>query len=535
MAYGQTGTGKTYTMGMTDVPQDVNYMGMLPRTLDVIFSFIDQQKSQGSHNSWSVRISCLQIYLDQVNDLMGQDKKQLASKLQLRDLPEGGGVSAANLTSYTVDNAVDAYNLILDALKHRETHATVMNETSSRSHTIVTLEITQTSPSGAARQSLLRFVDLAGSERVAKTKISKERVEEAKEINKSLTVLGNVVASLAENSSSYIRYRDSKLTRVLQDSLSGNSRTCVIATVSPTVFSRSETLSTLMFAKRCMKVQTYAYVNEVTDYKKMAETLQRQLSEIHKYYKEREEAIVQQYEQGQINSNNNDGNGVNGIQSENIQSKIAKITKEKTILPQDDQNAAANNFSNNTDIAWSIVTIVYDALKQIEQMTSKTIDNIQEERNKEGNNWESLEKRKVEDLTSKMLPPFESLPEIHLNTAIDRIRSQNNKVVQEAISEVKPELENRESITSNDSKNTAKHLSSMENIEEFMKHMDELHASVTSNTANLTRILKDNEKTVESLKEQALDNAINKKLHNREIDSWNKILKSLLSKSHNSQ
>lgn len=174
--------------------------------------------------------------------------------------------------------------LINLGLENRAIAPTLMNSTSSRSHTVLTINIEQrlsgngsTSFAKTLRSKLL-MVDLAGSERVQRTSSKGTRLSEAKSINTSLSALGNVIAALAEPNSSHVPYRDSKLTRLLQDSLGGNAATALIATIGPAAINYGETLSTLLFAQRCMAVKITPIPHEEIDYAEMCAKLQSQLN-----------------------------------------------------------------------------------------------------------------------------------------------------------------------------------------------------------------------------------------------------------------
>lgn len=179
------------------------------------------------------------------------------------------GVYVEEMTRIAVTSPFDALVLIQEAFKNRAISQTYMNKTSSRSHVVVFLVVEQRelparegAPPGEVKRGLLTIVDLAGSERVSKSGSDGQRLREAKQINRSLCALGNCVAALAERKASrHIPYRNSKLTRILTDSLGGNTKTCLVATVCPTVYNYEESSSTLLFASRAMAVVTDARVN----------------------------------------------------------------------------------------------------------------------------------------------------------------------------------------------------------------------------------------------------------------------------------
>ena len=181
-------------------------------------------------------------------------------------------------------NYREAEALINLGLENRAIAPTLMNSTSSRSHTVLTINIEQrltgdgTKSYSKTLRSKLLMVDLAGSERVRRTVSKGTRLSEAKSINTSLSALGNVIAALAEHNTTHVPFRDSKLTRLLQDSLGGSAATALIATIGPAAVNYGETLSTLLFAQRCMAVKITPIAHEEVDYAEMCAKLQAQIN-----------------------------------------------------------------------------------------------------------------------------------------------------------------------------------------------------------------------------------------------------------------
>eukprot|EP00283_Hemiselmis_rufescens_P009731 CAMPEP_0173420350 /NCGR_PEP_ID=MMETSP1357-20121228/1876_1 /TAXON_ID=77926 /ORGANISM="Hemiselmis rufescens, Strain PCC563" /LENGTH=321 /DNA_ID=CAMNT_0014383131 /DNA_START=204 /DNA_END=1166 /DNA_ORIENTATION=- len=222
-AYGQTGTGKTHTMeGQWEPPE---MRGVIPRTFLHIFERIEQTHEQ----NFLVRASYLEIYNEEVRDLLSKDPK---NKLELKEDADKG-VYVKDLTSYVVKGVNEMENVLLAGKKNRSVGATLMNQDSSRSHSIFTVIIESSNEredgSKHIRAGKLNLVDLAGSERQSKTGATGNRLKEATKINMSLSALGNVIKALVDNTSSHVPYRDSKLTRMLQDSLGGNTKTVMVA------------------------------------------------------------------------------------------------------------------------------------------------------------------------------------------------------------------------------------------------------------------------------------------------------------------
>ncbi|XP_058486531.1 kinesin-like protein KIF17 isoform X2 [Solea solea] len=255
-AYGQTGSGKSFTM--QGVTEPASQRGVIPRAFEHIFESIQCAEN----TKFLVRASYLEIYNEEIRDLLGNDTKQ---RLELKEHPERG-VYVRDLSMHTVHNVGECERIIEQGWRNRAVGYTLMNKDSSRSHSIFTihLEICNIDAAGHdhLRAGKLNLVDLAGSERQSKTGATGERLREATKINLSLSALGNVISALVDGRSKYIPYRDSKLTRLLQDSLGGNTRTLMIACLSPADNNYEETLSTLRYANRAKSIQNRPRINE---------------------------------------------------------------------------------------------------------------------------------------------------------------------------------------------------------------------------------------------------------------------------------
>ncbi|XP_039446984.1 kinesin-like protein KIF3A [Culex pipiens pallens] len=280
LAYGQTGTGKTYTMsGNPDSPQT---KGIIPNTFAHIFGHIARGKE---NQKFLVRVSYMEIYNEEVRDLLGKEFNKSLEVKERADI----GVFVKDLSGYVVHNADDLDNIMKLGNKNRVVGATKMNSESSRSHAIfsITIESSETDETGKqnVRMGKLQLVDLAGSERQSKTQSSGLRLKEATKINLSLSVLGNVISALVDGKSTHIPYRNSKLTRLLQDSLGGNSKTVMCASVSPADSNYVETISTLRYACRAKSIQNLAHINDepkdalLRHFQEEIKELKRQLEE----------------------------------------------------------------------------------------------------------------------------------------------------------------------------------------------------------------------------------------------------------------
>ncbi|XP_022620913.1 kinesin-like protein KIF3C isoform X1 [Seriola dumerili] len=258
-AYGQTGTGKTYTM--QGAWMDPEKRGVIPNAFDHIFTHISRSQSD---KQYLVRASYLEIYREEIRDLLDPNHAT-ARALELRESPETG-VYVRDLTSCVCKSIKEIEEVMNVGNQARAVGATDMNEHSSRSHALflITVECSQPGPDGRKhiRVGRLNLVDLAGSERQAKTGVQGERLKEAAKINLSLSALGNVISALADGRSGHVPYRDSKLTRLLQDSLGGNAKTVMVATLGPAPQHYDETLTTLRYASRAKNIQNQPKVNE---------------------------------------------------------------------------------------------------------------------------------------------------------------------------------------------------------------------------------------------------------------------------------
>lgn len=277
-AYGQTGSGKSYSM----MGYGAEY-GIIPKICQDMFERIKVLQAD-KNSSFTVEVSYLEIYNERVRDLLNPSNK---GNLRVREHPSTGPY-VEDLAKLVVQSFPEIENLMDEGNKARTVAATNMNETSSRSHAVFTLTLTQkrhdveTSMSGE-RVAKISLVDLAGSERAQSTGATGARLKEGAEINRSLSTLGRVIAALADMSSgkkkTQVPYRDSILTWLLKDSLGGNSMTAMIAAISPADINFEETLSTLRYADSAKRIKNHAVVNEDPN-ARMIRELKEELSKL---------------------------------------------------------------------------------------------------------------------------------------------------------------------------------------------------------------------------------------------------------------
>lgn len=270
LAYGQTGSGKTFTMGTS---QRLNILeedlGIIPRVIGSIFEEVAQRKGKAE---FVLKISFLEIYNEEIHDLL--DPVLMAHEKSITIREDKGSISLMGLHEQKVDTYEDMLDCLDRGSLKRSTSATLMNASSSRSHAIFTISIEQqildeTEGERAETEeqeyttAKFHFVDLAGSERAKRTGAVGATLKEGININKGLLCLGNVISALTEDSKKavHVPYRDSKLTRILQDSLGGNSKTYMIACVSPAEINIEETLNTLKYASRARHIKNKPVVN----------------------------------------------------------------------------------------------------------------------------------------------------------------------------------------------------------------------------------------------------------------------------------
>ena len=334
-AYGQTGSGKTHTMeGRPDPP---TLRGIIPNSFQHIFDHV----STAQDLQFLVRASYLEIYNEEIRDLLSKDPK---NSLDLKESVDSG-VYVKDLTSFVVKNVSEIDHVMQAGKKNRSVGVTLMNQTSSRSHSIFTIVIECCESAGDhIRVGKLNLVDLAGSERQSKTGATGDRLKEATKINLSLAALGNVISALVDGKSSHIPYRDSKLTRLLQNSLGGNAKTVMCANAGPADYNYDETLSTLRYANRAKNIKNKPKINEdpkdamLREYQEEIKRLKEQLEltkggvmidaqgnevQVHNAKKEIVEKIVEREVIKEVKV---------GVSDEEMESIRMKATEEKEML-----------------------------------------------------------------------------------------------------------------------------------------------------------------------------------------------------------
>uniref|UniRef100_A0A6P7FK00 Kinesin-like protein n=1 Tax=Diabrotica virgifera virgifera TaxID=50390 RepID=A0A6P7FK00_DIAVI len=281
-AYGQTGTGKTYTMTgekcnlVGDWREDV-HAGVIPRAAFHIFHELDKL----SKVDVNVKVSYIELYNEEIRDLLSDNENILQMYSDNK-----GSVTISGMTEISVRNGEDICKYLQRGIVKRQIAPTLMNHQSSRSHTVFTISINtrETTVCGddILKAGKINLVDLAGSENIAKSGCKEIRAVELANINKSLLTLGRVIHALADKSHKHVPYRDSKLTRILQDSLGGHTKTAIIATISPAINSHEETSSTLEYAFRARDIKNTPTVNEKMTKNEVIEGLVKEIDKLQK-------------------------------------------------------------------------------------------------------------------------------------------------------------------------------------------------------------------------------------------------------------
>ena len=386
LAYGQTSSGKTYTM--QGEMEEQSKQGIIPRMISHVFKHIYKHED----TDFMIKVSMIEIYQEKIRDLFDVSRVNLNIR---EDSIKGIYVDGASERYVGCPN--DVLALLEMGSANRAQAATNMNEHSSRSHSIFILTINQTNKKeGYSKIGKLYLVDLAGSEKISKTGATGHTLEEAKIINKSLTTLGRVINNLTDGKSTHIPYRESKLTRVLQESLGGNSKTCLIITCSPSIYNESESLSTLRFGERAKKIKNKPKINKeitvaelqklVTQLKENLKKADARISQLENYirqnglsvpasdYRKEEDEEEKRKQKEEKEKSRNEEKEIDEIKN--------KISKEN--IPLGDRiNNALNILSNDDEYSYDNRIELIANLKYIKEVVeSKDFNNNQNNNSK---------------------------------------------------------------------------------------------------------------------------------------------------------
>ena len=359
-AYGQTGCGKTHTMmGLLNKKEE---FGIIPNSFTHLINYI----KINSEAKIYLRCSFIEIYNEEVKDLLCDKDK----KVDIREDPKTG-VFLKDLSTFEVSDYSGLENLMILGNKHRHVGETSMNSQSSRSHSIFTVyaEIIGTDQ-GKIKTGKLNLVDLAGSERQSKTHTTGKALDEAKKINLSLTALSNVINALSSQKN-HIPYRDSKLTRILQDSLGGNTKTVMIAAISPSSFNYEETISTLRYASRANSIKNAPKINEDPKDAKIRQ-YEQEIQNLKK--------MLDKFSNGSLPQSNVNISFENDDEKKILYEKIHYLENLTTSQP-----SKTNNISNEES----------KKFQEYREKNTKVVEKLNQLQQENKNNYEDTSKKKV--------------------------------------------------------------------------------------------------------------------------------------------
>ncbi|CAB3377766.1 Hypothetical predicted protein [Cloeon dipterum] len=381
LAYGQTGSGKTYTMGTGyELTCGAENVGVLPRAIRHIFSGIESRQEQAREAGipipeFRVEAQFIELYNENLYDLLEPDRSMQEPKNIRIHGDHFGGISVEGVNRTVVKIEEEAMSCLRNGALSRSTGETQMNQQSSRSHAIYTLHIQQRrlAPEESEDKengvtgdfetltSKFHFVDLAGSERLHRTGATGERAKEGISINCGLLALGNVISALGDKSKKvmHVPYRDSKLTRLLQDSLGGNSRTVMIACISPSTQDFMETLSTLKYANRARNIKNRVTINQ--------DKYSQQLSQLRQEV-QRLQLELLEYKQGKRVVNSDGEESVNDMFHEN--KMLITENNNFRLRLKAQQETIDTLTSRNTDLKTKLATSSWE----VEDLTSKLME-----------------------------------------------------------------------------------------------------------------------------------------------------------------
>eukprot|EP00518_Triparma_eleuthera_P021235 CAMPEP_0197547956 /NCGR_PEP_ID=MMETSP1320-20131121/2181_1 /TAXON_ID=91990 /ORGANISM="Bolidomonas sp., Strain RCC2347" /LENGTH=1108 /DNA_ID=CAMNT_0043107859 /DNA_START=52 /DNA_END=3375 /DNA_ORIENTATION=+ len=324
MSYGQTSSGKTHTMegkliGFVEDPNEEvrakknEPRGICPRAIDTLFRCIEDADED---MEFTLKLSYVEIYCEKIRDLL----EPMSNNLKIKEMPSGELVLSGVTEVYVTDQD-GVFGVMQQGKGNRATAPTLMNAESSRSHSLLMMTVTQRDvKTERVMRARLVLGDLAGSERIKKTKVSGVRLDEAKKINQSLSTLGMVINSLSDGST-HVPYRDSKLTRVLQESLGGNSRTALLVCCAPERVHASETISTLRFGERASRIRNVIVRNEELSVKELQALLADANAEI-----DRLQMVIKRLESGSGPAPSGGGSGPPLTKSSTSKEVLAAFT-----------------------------------------------------------------------------------------------------------------------------------------------------------------------------------------------------------------
>ena len=441
--YGQTGSGKTYTI-QGEFEKD-NNRGIIPRTFEYLFNHINNIEDKDDSINYYIKFAFIEIYMEKINDLLDQNKK-----VRIREDPEKG-FYLENCTWKDVKNIKKCKKYFEVGEANRKTETTNMNEHSSRSHALVIIDIEKVYNNHLETRGLLNLVDLAGSEKVYNDNKG-IRLNEAKTINKSLFVLGECIKRLVTNEK-YIPYRESKLTKILKESLGGNAKTSLIVTVSPSFYDADETFYSLNFGKMAMNIKNYPKINKLPKSHKVNFIPNKDLDELQEENVSLRKTIENAYniiseKEKKIEELKNKLMEINDIKERlnRLEESKKKVKTENDNLKKNSQIIIEKKAKDllmklNIDIneinSHNINLLIYKLLEEIEKHKKFYQNKIKDMENNMNNNYQQLSKRYIntQDELKNMTDKKEQLKNSIFSL------NQNNNELRKQIDELKQKIE----------------------------------------------------------------------------------------------
>mmetsp|Transcript_8716 Transcript_8716/g.21491 ORF Transcript_8716/g.21491 Transcript_8716/m.21491 type:complete len:701 (-) Transcript_8716:1133-3235(-) len=373
-AYGQTGTGKSYTM--MGLPDNNIKAGIIPRMVGDVFRVVEDELSKEEPEfDFEVKVSYVEIYMERIKDLLNPENGN--GNLKIRE-SKTRGVYIQGITEHRVQEAKQVYDWMAYGSLHRAVASTRMNAESSRSHSVFIMKVCQIkNKNGSKKTSKVYLVDLAGSEKVNKTGATGKVLDQASAINKSLSALGNVISSLTKTSkkkgNKHIPYRDSKLTRLLTDSLGGNAKTCLIVTASPSMYNAEETASSLRFGQRAKMIKNKPKANEektIDEYKQLLAAAEKKIKQ--------QQELIDAMKDGdaplEANGNNEGDDGENASLNMTLGRQSGIVQIQSLLKEREELRTEIDTWRDrSTDFA--------EDLRIVEDEKTKSLQEIEELRN----------------------------------------------------------------------------------------------------------------------------------------------------------
>ena len=386
-AYGQTGTGKTHTIigPLESLFDDKNEnFGLIPNILNFLFEqkeeakkiIKESTKEKVEKADYNLSCSCIEIYNEQLIDLLNNNTQfeKADEILKIREDPKKG-MYIENLTEQEINSAKKAKELLISGFKNRHVASTSMNRESSRSHLIYTLFLSTEIELGDGvvimRSSRMHLVDLAGSERQKYTNTQGQRIKEAGNINKSLSILGNVINAVIEfneGKTKFVPFRDSKLTYYLKDSIGGNSKTVIIGNISQSYIQISETQSTLNFIQRAKMIKNKAKIVEnVNDIVKMLQNEIKNLKQTNEDLNKKIEELIKENEEQKKNMEilNKKSKNIHSKRNRDLEDKLRQELVSEIRKKKNSNIASSHEFSQEVEIQNYSNLISKNDLKQL--------------------------------------------------------------------------------------------------------------------------------------------------------------------------